>query len=401
MNRRIAGITLSISLALGTLAFYQEPVSTVKAETLSEIKKKQQANKQRGAAAEKKLAQNEHKQEALEAEIERLDKISTETDEKIRAKESEIADTKEQIAELEKEIAVVQKRIDERDKMLKDRVKAMYENGGAVNYLDVVLGSKDFGNFIERVFALNMIAEQDKQILEEQKKDKELLESKKSQIEAALTKLQIAASQLQELRKQLDAQMAAKDKLMGQLEKEHSHLEHEIHKVENADKILASQEAAIRAEMERAARASMNNNNSGGESSPPPTGNGMIIKPASGALTSGYANRFDGMHYGVDIAQGGTVPIHAAADGTVIRSEYSNSYGNVIYISHYINGQTWTTVYAHMRSRAVQGGSVKRGQMIGYMGNTGQSMGQHLHFELHKGPWNQAKSNAVNPAAYW
>ncbi|WP_133063626.1 M23 family metallopeptidase, partial [Fictibacillus aquaticus] len=120
-----------------------------------------------------------------------------------------------------------------------------------------------------------------------------------------------------------------------------------------------------------------------------------------GAITSTFASRFDGMHYGLDIAQGGTVPIHAAADGTVIKSEYSNSYGNVIYISHYIDGQTWTTVYAHMRSRAVQGGSVKRGQMIGYMGNTGQSMGQHLHFELHKGPWNQAKSNAVNPAAYW
>ncbi len=68
-------------------------------------------------------------------------------------------------------------------------------------------------------------------------------------------------------------------------------------------------------------------------------------------------------------------------------------------IAHSINGQTYTTVYAHLSSRSVGDGAVvSKGQQIGLMGNTGDSYGQHLHFELHRGPWNAAKSNAINPA---
>ena len=89
----------------------------------------------------------------------------------------------------------------------------------------------------------------------------------------------------------------------------------------------------------------------------------------------------------------------AAADGVVNRSYTSSSYGNAIMISHSINGQTYTTVYAHLSSRSVGNmQAVSKGQVIGYMGNTGDSFGQHLHFELHRGAWNAAKSNAINPS---
>lgn len=108
-------------------------------------------------------------------------------------------------------------------------------------------------------------------------------------------------------------------------------------------------------------------------------------------------------HHGIDIAQSGTRPIYAAAEGTVSRSYTSTSYGECIFILHNINGQQWETVYAHMRtgSRKVKAGqSVKRGQTIGTMGNTGHSTGQHLHFELHRGRWNINKTNAVDPLKY-
>ncbi|PAF11521.1 hypothetical protein CHH61_26865, partial [Shouchella clausii] len=62
----------------------------------------------------------------------------------------------------------------------------------------------------------------------------------------------------------------------------------------------------------------------------------------------------------------------ASASGTVIRSHYSSSYGNVVYISHNINGQVYTTLYAHMESRLVSAGqSVSKGQQIGTLGTTG------------------------------
>lgn len=135
----------------------------------------------------------------------------------------------------------------------------------------------------------------------------------------------------------------------------------------------------------------------------PADGGGTFMRPASGAISSGYGRRGSGMHYGIDIAAKGKVPIVAAADGSVTRSYYSSSYGEAIILRHSIGGKTYETVYAHMRkgSRTVKtGATVKRGQVLGYMGNTGDSDGQHLHFEIHSPTWNSAKSNALNPANY-
>lgn len=109
-------------------------------------------------------------------------------------------------------------------------------------------------------------------------------------------------------------------------------------------------------------------------------------------------------HNGIDIANSGSRPIYAVADGLVRRSYLSSSYGETIMIKHSINGETWESVYAHMRSGSRKfkaGDKVKQGDIIGFMGSTGNSTGQHLHFELHKkGLWNIKKSNSVNPEDY-
>ena len=111
-----------------------------------------------------------------------------------------------------------------------------------------------------------------------------------------------------------------------------------------------------------------------------------------------YLVKIRQFHYGVDIAKRGTVPVVAAADGVILRSQEMGTYGNVIMISHSIDGQTYTTVYAHLNSRLVGNlATVSKGQIIGYMGSTGRSSGQHLHFELHRGEWNGSRSNAINP----
>lgn len=126
-------------------------------------------------------------------------------------------------------------------------------------------------------------------------------------------------------------------------------------------------------------------------------------------ITSEFGNRIHpitgskSFHPGLDIADRGTNPIIVAADGTISRSYLSSSYGETIFIEHSVNGQTWETVYAHMRlgSRAyVTGQKVKQGKQIGIMGSTGNSTGQHLHFELHRGKWNYSKTNALDPEKY-
>lgn len=133
---------------------------------------------------------------------------------------------------------------------------------------------------------------------------------------------------------------------------------------------------------------------------------GVFMRPATGTITSGYGQRWGRQHSGIDIGSGGRsgVPIVAAADGVVRKSYTSTSYGETIMIAHNINGTMWESVYAHMvtgsrRHRA--GESVKKGDVIGIMGTTGNSTGVHLHFELNKnGLWNANRTNVVNPIHY-
>ena len=123
-------------------------------------------------------------------------------------------------------------------------------------------------------------------------------------------------------------------------------------------------------------------------------------------MTSGFGYRIHPVyggkkfHHGVDIAKAGTVPVVASASGVVSYSGQMSGYGNVIIITHSINGKTYETLYAHLRNLGVGSmQTVSQGQTIGYMGNTGIGTGQHLHFEVHNGRWNGAKSNAINPGS--
>ncbi|WP_457770705.1 XkdQ/YqbQ family protein [Priestia megaterium] len=126
------------------------------------------------------------------------------------------------------------------------------------------------------------------------------------------------------------------------------------------------------------------------------TNSNGFIRPCEGVVTSEMKQRWGRAHEGLDIAKPGTVPIKAAASGTVSKSYVSASYGEVIFIVHNINGKTYETVYGHMRKgsrRFKVGDKVAQGTQIGLMGNTGRSTGQHLHFEIHNGRW----KNPVNP----
>lgn len=143
----------------------------------------------------------------------------------------------------------------------------------------------------------------------------------------------------------------------------------------------------------------------------PPLKPGSLMRPTTGTVTSGFGGRPDlgDIHYGIDIGRNGRtgdIPIVAAADGVVVKSYLSTSYGNCIIIRHVISGKQMETLYAHMAARIVStGAKVKQGQLIGYMGWTGQVVpagpaGSHLHFELHIPEWTADKRYAVNPAKY-
>jgi murein DD-endopeptidase MepM/ murein hydrolase activator NlpD len=87
-------------------------------------------------------------------------------------------------------------------------------------------------------------------------------------------------------------------------------------------------------------------------------------------------------HKGMDFTAPTGTPIYASGNGKVSRAQRSATFGNVVYIEH---GYGYKTIYAHMSKIKIRRGqNVKRGDLIGYVGNTGRSVSAHLHYEVHK-----------------
>ena len=131
------------------------------------------------------------------------------------------------------------------------------------------------------------------------------------------------------------------------------------------------------------------------------TGSGRFIWPVPGYRNC--SRWYGGSHKGVDICAAAGTPIYASAGGTVTKAGYNragagNGYGNSIIINH---GNGYTTLYAHCLSLVVHAGqSVKQGQLIGYVGSTGRSSGNHCHFEIrHNGSY-VAPQNVFNRSKY-
>ena len=116
-------------------------------------------------------------------------------------------------------------------------------------------------------------------------------------------------------------------------------------------------------------------------------------------MASGYKWRYHPIlkirkfHKGMDFTAPVGTPIFASGNGDVIRAQRSATFGNVVYIDH---GYGYKTIYAHMsKIKAKKGDKVKRGDLIGYVGNTGRSVSAHLHYEVHK------NDVAVNPINFY
>lgn len=122
------------------------------------------------------------------------------------------------------------------------------------------------------------------------------------------------------------------------------------------------------------------------------------VAPVRGIVTSGFGNRRDpftgrlSFHEGLDIVAPTGKEVHATGDGIVTKAAMESGYGRVVYISH---GFGVTTVFGHLSGWKVeQGQKVKRGQVIGFVGSSGRSTGNHLHYEV------RVDGKSTNPIAY-
>lgn len=114
-----------------------------------------------------------------------------------------------------------------------------------------------------------------------------------------------------------------------------------------------------------------------------------FARPGLGRLTSGYGRRWGRLHAGIDLASGIGSPVRAVAGGRVESAGWEGGYGRAVRITH---SDGTVTIYGHMSALLVDSGErVKAGQLIGREGNTGQSTGPHLHFEV------RVNGTPVNP----
>jgi len=449
LNKFIAA-TLALTVAI--------PSVSASAESLNDLKTQQQELNQKKSdlssnikRKSSKINQTKSKIDVFMNQINKLNSKINNMDQKINKVLGEIESTTSYIEKLNASITKLEKNIKERDALLKDRARSIQENGGSVSYVDVLLGSDSFVDFIDRISAVNTLVAADRDIINEQKNDKKKLEEQKKELKQKLVEQQNNRDQLKALRNSLESQKKNKNKVIDRLEAEQAKLlagkrlaekeysealtiskkvqasivkeQARLAKVARQEAERARQEAEkARQEAERARQVkSARQTNShvkkpsiaktasvSKHSEPAITSNvssGTWTRPTTGTITSNSGVRDIGagaeVHYGTDIANVQGTPIVAAADGVVFRASPLSTYGNVIMITHSIDGHIWTTVYGHLSGYNTSvGQSVKKGQVIGYMGSTGRSTGSHLHFEMHNTSWQGQKVGLVNPLRY-
>lgn len=421
----------TIAATLALVLFVQIPAAS--AATLDELKKERSQLEAEKKSINKSLEQktneiqtNQNRQQKIISQLEQLGAEINETNHKIAVVELDIEIANEEISILENEIAELKEKIEQRNELLRERARAI-QSSGTVSYLDVLLGANSFVDFIDRFSAVSTLMDADRQIMREQKEDQEKLEVQKLELVKKKENLEANKAKLKSLMASLNQQKKEKKKLVAELEKEEAKLRSEKTelKAEYDDKVELSKELEEKflkeqrrlAEVARqkaleAAAAKKKKQNSSSSNSAVSSGNLPVVsagnwtRPAAGRFTSGFGRRDIGPigsknHLGIDIANSIGTPVVAAADGVVSYVGSMNGYGNVVMVTHSIEGQLFTTTYAHLSGfNTSVGASVSKGQQIARLGNSGNSTGPHLHFEIHVGEWNGSRSNAVNPLNY-
>ncbi|WP_459501032.1 murein hydrolase activator EnvC family protein [Bacillus sp. C1] len=400
-------------LAVSTILVSQF-LSPVYAETsqdkLSNIQSELEGNQQ-------ELHNKSAEKEQIEKEIQELQKKVDDLTTSINKNEAdlndikkEISKTQQTIAEKKKLIEQLQTNIDTRQDVIKQRLQSMQEKPRTNIITEVLMTSNNFADLVDNMYSVSLILNNDTDIVKKQTTDQETVKTEKETIEKKEQQLKESEQKAEQKQQELQKNQQEQQQLISDLHSKVSKVDSEIEGLEESKSILENQRQAVQKAIEEEKRAEearkaaeLQQQEAATKAGAPPSDSNKtgFIKPAEGRFSSGFNDPSRGHHAGLDIANSGTVPIMAAADGVVIRSDMSSSYGNVVYLSHRMNGKTYTTVYAHMSSRSVSvGQTVKQGQQLGVMGNTGQSTGQHLHFEIHIGEWNVGKTNAVDPAGY-
>lgn len=329
---------------------------------------------------------------------------------KINSYESQISSLEGEIASKTKEANEMQKKLDEleieREKnqnLLDERLITLYE-AGEVSYLDMLLSSSDLTEFISSYYMIETLTAADKELIQKLENDKKQIAEMQEKINASLNEIETNKTKLESVKKELNKAKNKEETKVEELTEQSHDLESDVKAYEKKMKELDAkekeQERALQKKYEEAKKKAEEQNNSAGSNSGSNSGGGVsskgFIRPVkSGKITAQMYYSSGKYHGAVDFGVSVGTPVYAAADGIVVTSTWggSDSYGYYVKIKHY-NG--YYTLYAHASSLVAKvGQEVKQGDLIMYSGNTGNSTGPHLHYEVRKSPGGY--NDRVNP----
>lgn len=321
-----------------------------------------------------------------------LDEQIALSDERLAQMDAVLAAYDQAIAEKQTEIADLHAQEDAQYQLFCQRVRSMEEHG-TVSYLSIIFNAASFSELLDNMMMVGEIMDYDNGIIE-------MLQATRASVEQAESDLESAQADQQTLRDQeatARADLAAKEEEAAQLVRDIAQKESEY---EAAKKQKEAEEAQIQAEM-KAAQKALEEEQARRKALAAsqivsekgflwPLPGYLTLTSKFGWRTSPITGRSE-YHLGTDIPAPRGTSILAAKSGLVTTSTSHYSYGNYVVVTHSDGTQT---LYAHMSKRGVNKGDVvSQGQVIGYVGTTGNSTGNHLHFEIWK---NGQRTNAEN-----
>ena len=338
-------------------------------EAIQQQIKENEANK---ANAEELKEQYEQQTEVITNQIGLLQQSIAQVEQDINTKQLEIE-------EKQKEVDIKQAEYDERWAGFKDRLGAMQmlNDGGSIALLSSASNLYQLLTFAE---SLEQISSKDKEICQQIEAERQELEAQRTELENAKAELESQQAELQSQNDELDGK---KVELQNSIQQQ----DQTISAADAAAAALAAEEEEARKNLDKAAAELDAYLNS------------QVDKYSDAALTCSlnfgpalptykYISCVFGTggHRGTDFAAPGGTEIYAIADGIVTDATYHYSWGNYVQIYHGKDdqGSTYSTLYAHMISTPIvsAGQTVTKGQVIGYVGSTGYSTGNHLHLEM-------------------
>ncbi len=308
------------------------------------------------------------------------------TEQEINASQAMLDQYDSQIAVKESEIAELERQEEEQYQEFYQQVRWMEETGG-VNYLSILFEANSFADMLDQAMLIGDIMEYSNGIIEKLKATQRDLDMAREALQTDRDAQALVQQDLEAKRDELENKRSQAQQLLNQIAaseseyakeaKELADSEAKINKeLKDAERKYAAQLAALEAQQ------NANINMTSGDWYWPLPGRYKISSLFGGRIDPINGRRDN--HTGTDIPAPGGTPIYAAKDGvvtTVNANKNASSYGYYCIISH---GSGYATLYAHQNQVPIvqEGQTVSKGQVIGYVGTTGRSTGNHLHFEL-------------------